>query len=207
MGYRTTRPQGALRACRIRSYVAALAVLAGLAGAPALAQTGTAQVDRVIDGDTITVRLDSDPAGDAQDGDGRILRYVMLASGENFNATLIRTGYGTAIRTLRETTAARPERRTRPMPNDITQATALSAKASKSLDTMRARIVKADDARTKTWHTARAAQVAETAAATANRAAADAWDALATHAAKHADDCRHGAELADRTRHRWARSV
>ena len=89
------------------------------------------------------------------------------------------------------------------MPNDITQATALSTKASKSLDTMRARIVKADDARTKTWHTARAAQVAET----ANRAAADAWDALATHAAKHADDCRHGAELADRTRHRWARSV
>ena len=58
MGYRTTRPQGALRACRIRSYVAALAVLAGLAGAPALAQTGTAQVDRVIDGDTISVRLD-----------------------------------------------------------------------------------------------------------------------------------------------------
>ena len=55
MGYRTTRPQGALRACRIRSYVAALAVLAGLAGAPALAQTGTAQVDRVIDGDTISV--------------------------------------------------------------------------------------------------------------------------------------------------------
>ena len=29
MGYRTTRPQGALRACRLRSYVAALAVLNG----------------------------------------------------------------------------------------------------------------------------------------------------------------------------------
>ena len=93
------------------------------------------------------------------------------------------------------------------MPNDITQATALSAKASKRLDTMRARIVKADDARTETGHTARAAQVAETAAATANRAAADAWDALATHASTEADNCRHGAEQAERTRRRWARSV
>ena len=43
------------------------------------------------------------------------------------------------------------------MPNDITQATALSTKASKRLDTMRARIVKVDDARTETGHTARAA--------------------------------------------------
>ena len=34
--------------------------LAGLAGAPVLAQTGTAYVDRVIDGDTISVRLDGD---------------------------------------------------------------------------------------------------------------------------------------------------
>ena len=63
------------------------------------------------------------------------------------------------------------------MPNDITQATALSTKASKTLDTMRARIVKADEA----------------------------WDALATHAANQAGGCRHGAELADRTRRRWAR--
>ena len=55
MEHRTTRPQAALRACRIRRYVAALA---WLAGAPVLAQTGTAQVDRVIDGDTISVRLD-----------------------------------------------------------------------------------------------------------------------------------------------------
>ena len=30
-----------------------------------------------------TVRLDLDPAGDDQDADGRILRYVMLASGEH----------------------------------------------------------------------------------------------------------------------------
>ena len=37
-----------------------LAVLAWLAGGPVLAQTGTAQVDRVIDGDTIRVRLDGD---------------------------------------------------------------------------------------------------------------------------------------------------
>ena len=144
MGHRTTRPQGALRACRLRSYVAALAVLAGLAGAPALAQTGTAQVDRVIDGDTISVTLDGDrytvrltgvdtpetthptrgvepdgpeaaayttarltgatvrlirdPAGDDHDAYGRLVRYVVLASGENVNATLIREGLATAIR-------------------------------------------------------------------------------------------------------------
>ena len=63
---------------------------------------------------------------------------------------------------------------------------------------MRARIVKADEAR--------AAQVAEaaTAAATANRDAAEAWDTLATHAATHAAQCRHGADLAERTRRRWA---
>ena len=58
MDHRTTRPHPAVRACRRRPYVVALAVLAGLAGAPVLAQTGTAQVDRVIDGDTIRVRLD-----------------------------------------------------------------------------------------------------------------------------------------------------
>ena len=35
-----------------------------------------------------------------------------------------------------------------------------------------------------------------------DREAAEAWDAIATHTAKQADVCRHGAELADRTRHR-----
>ena len=146
MGHRTTRPHATLKACRIRWYAVALAVLAGLAGAPALAQTGTAHVDRVIDGDTIsvrldgarctvrltgvdtpetthptrgvepdgpdaadyttarltgaTVRLDLDPAGDHQDASGRLLRYVMLPSGEHVNATLIREGYATAIRTF-----------------------------------------------------------------------------------------------------------
>ena len=114
-------------------------VLALLAGRPALVQTGTAQVDRVIDGDTIRVRLDGardtlrltgvdtpetthptrgvEPDGPEAADDttarltgatvrldldayGRILRYVMLASGENFNATLIRDGYATAIRTF-----------------------------------------------------------------------------------------------------------
>ena len=81
------------------------------------------------------------------------------------------------------------------------------AKATKSLDTMRARILKADEARTDAAHEARAAQVAEAAteAATDNRHAAEAWDALATHAAKHAGACRHGAALADRTRRRWPR--
>ena len=91
------------------------------------------------------------------------------------------------------------------MPN--TDAAARSAKATKALDTMRARIVEADEARTNAAHEARAAQVAEAAteAATANRHAAEAWDALATQAATHAGECRHGAELADRTRRRWAR--
>ena len=143
MEHRTTRPQAALGACRLRRSVVALAALAT---SPAAVQTGPAQVDRVIDGDTIrvrldgdrftvrltgvdtpetrhptrgvepygpeaadyararlmgaTVRLDLDPAGDSQDGDGRIVRYVMLASGENVNATLIRDGYARAIRTF-----------------------------------------------------------------------------------------------------------
>ena len=147
MEHRTTRPQAALRACRIRRLVVvAVAVLAWLAGAPVLALTGPAQVDRVIDGDTIsvrldgdrdtvrltgvdtpetthptrgvepygpeaaddttarltgaTVRLDLDPAGDAQDAYGRILRYVMLPTGEHVNATRIREGYARAMRTF-----------------------------------------------------------------------------------------------------------
>ena len=45
-----------------------------------------------------TVRLDLDPAGDYQDAYGRLLRYVMLPTGETFNATLLRRGYATAIR-------------------------------------------------------------------------------------------------------------
>ena len=56
---------------------------------------------------------------------------------------------------------------------------------------MRARIVEADEART--------GQVAT--------AATEAWDTPATHAATHAAECRHGADLADRTRRRWAHSV
>ena len=146
MGDRTTRPQAALSARRIWRSVAALAVLAWLAGGPVLAQTGPAQVDQVIDGDTIsvrldgdrdtvrvtgvntpetthptrgvepygleaaddttarrtgaTVRLDLDPAGDAQDADGRILRYVMLLTGEHVNATRIREGYARATGTF-----------------------------------------------------------------------------------------------------------
>ena len=92
-------------------------------------------------------------------------------------------------------------------PDEITSAAAQSAKAIKRLDTMRARIVKADEARTEAAHHTRAAQVAQAAteAATANTHAAEAWDALATYAAKHAADARHGAELAQRTRRRWAR--
>ena len=147
MEHRTTRLQVALRACRIRRLVVvALAVLAWLAGGPVLAQTGPAQVARVINGNTIsvrldgdrdtvrvtgvntpetkhatrgvepygpeaaddttarltgaTVRLDLDPVGDDTDAYGRLLRYVALASGENVNATLIRDGCPTAIRTF-----------------------------------------------------------------------------------------------------------
>ena len=47
-----------------------------------------------------TVRLDLDLAGDAQDADGRILRYVMLLTGEHVNATLIREGYARATGTF-----------------------------------------------------------------------------------------------------------
>ncbi len=62
----------------------------------------------------------------------------------------------------------------------------LHATARKRLDTMRAHITRADAARSDTAHQARAAKVV---------------DAAATQAI----DCRRGAELADRTRHRWAR--
>ena len=48
MGDRTTRPHTGIRACRIRQSVASFAVLAWLAGAPVLAQTGPTHVDRVI---------------------------------------------------------------------------------------------------------------------------------------------------------------
>ena len=44
-----------------------------------------------------TVQLVQDRTGDTVDAYGRILRLVYL-DGENFNATLIREGYGHAIR-------------------------------------------------------------------------------------------------------------
>ena len=47
--------------------------------------------------DRKTVELVTDPEGDDADRHGRLLRYVYL-DGENFNATLIREGYATAIR-------------------------------------------------------------------------------------------------------------
>ena len=132
------------RACGVSPAPAVLVVL--LSGATAAAHTtGPAQVERVIDGETIRVRLadgrratvrltgvdtpetrhptpgvepggpaasadttrrrtgatvrrDRDPAGDDHDADGRLLRDVVLATGENLNATLVREGYGTAIR-------------------------------------------------------------------------------------------------------------
>ena len=47
-----------------------------------------------------TVTLEADPTGDTRDRYGRWLRYVHL-DGENFNARLIREGYGHAIRRFR----------------------------------------------------------------------------------------------------------
>ena len=46
------------------------------------------------------VTLEADPTGDTRDRYGRLLRYVHL-DGENFNARLIREGYGHAIRRFR----------------------------------------------------------------------------------------------------------
>ena len=91
--------------------------------------------------------------------------------------------------------------------SDLKAAKTLSPRASKSLDAMRATITRADGARSDAAHQARAAHVVAAArrAVTDNRAAIEAWDALATHAATQASDCRRGAALADRTRHRWAR--
>ena len=90
---------------------------------------------------------------------------------------------------------------------DRKAAATLSTRASKSLDAMRAKIARADEARSDAAHQARAAHVVDAArsAVTDHRAAAEAWDALATHAATQASDYRRGAALADRTRHRWAR--
>ncbi len=123
-----------------------MAILAArLAVGPAAAHTGP-QVERVIDGDTIRVRMDGardtvrlisgdtpetryptvgvepfgpeasadttarltgatvrlalDPAGDTSDTDDRLVRDVMRPGGEHVNATLIREGYATAIRTF-----------------------------------------------------------------------------------------------------------
>ena len=47
-----------------------------------------------------TVTLEADPTGDTTDRYGRWLRYVHL-DGQNFNARLIREGYGHAIRRFR----------------------------------------------------------------------------------------------------------
>ena len=91
--------------------------------------------------------------------------------------------------------------------NEITHASTLATKAVKLLDTMRSRATRANEARTDTAYKAQAKKVVEAAkeAAAANSEAAQAWDELATHAAEQADLCRHGAELADRTRRRWER--
>ena len=62
-------------------------------GAEASAYTKAA-----LEGNTVT--LEADPTGDTRDRYGRLLRYVHL-DGQNFNARLIREGYGHAIRRFR----------------------------------------------------------------------------------------------------------
>ena len=62
-------------------------------GAEASAYTKAA-----LEGKTVT--LEADPTGDTRDSYGRLLRYVHL-DGQNFNARLIREGYGHAIRRFR----------------------------------------------------------------------------------------------------------
>ena len=49
-----------------------------------------------LDGQTVELAID--PTGDTVDVYGRLLRLVYLDGGELFNATLIREGYGHAIR-------------------------------------------------------------------------------------------------------------
>ena len=49
-----------------------------------------------LDGKTVELALD--PTGDTVDAYGRLPQFVYLDSGELFNATLIREGYGHAIR-------------------------------------------------------------------------------------------------------------
>ena len=173
MGDRTTRPQATLAACRIRRLVVvAPAVLAWLPARQSSRRPvgGSAQVDRVIDGDTIGVRRD----------------------GARFTVVTVHSSKPRRV----PRAMGRPGKELM-MTKEIADAGTLSTKAGKALDRMRARAVKADGAR--------AAQVVAAATEAANRAAADAWDAVATQAAAHADQYRHRAELADRTRHRWAR--
>ena len=86
-----------------------------------------------------------------------------------------------------------------------TAAEQLSTRAAKRLAAMRVAITRADAARSDAAHQARATKVVDVATTTAAAHRVAAWDALATHAATQASDCRRGAALADRTRHRWAR--
>ena len=137
-------PTPTVKACRLGGTSSRSRSSRGWPAGPVLAQTGTAQVDRVIDGDTICVRLDgarytvhltrrgyarddtpgagrgplrpgsgrlhhrpdsrappcaatsTRPANDT-DAYGRLLRYVVLANGKNFSATLLHRWLATAI--------------------------------------------------------------------------------------------------------------
>ena len=58
MGHNSTRPRATLRACSTLGRTALYVLTALLTVGSAAAQTGSAQVDQVIDGGTISVRLD-----------------------------------------------------------------------------------------------------------------------------------------------------
>ncbi len=133
----------------------------------------------------------------------RECRAAGRRAGESINATRIRNGYATARReqTREPTHTAGPtDERTRRTPmtdSDLKAAKTLSTRASKSLDAMRAKIARADEARSDAAQQARAAHVVDAArrAVTENRAAVETWDALATHAATQASDCRRGGSV------------
>ena len=116
-------PRVRARECFLSLAPVLAALVALTAGGLGAAHIAPAQVARVVDGDTISVRLaDGDrdtvrltgvdtpatvhpthgvePYGPEAAAYGRLLRYVMLPSGEHVNATLIREGYATAIWTF-----------------------------------------------------------------------------------------------------------
>ena len=138
MGHRTTRPHATLKACRIRWYAVALAVLTWLAGAPVLAQTGPAQVDRVIDGDTIRVQArwgslyrPLDRRGHARDDTPDAGRRTLRPRGRRLHhrPTRGRRGTTTPDDGRDQRPHRRPQRRARPGASRVTTIDMLRARS------------------------------------------------------------------------------